>query len=187
MHVASRVNLISVCLIINYSIQTKLNILLEDINYNVKVETLKRHKFVRYLRAVSGFQGSIKEEIQPPKDAKEIFMGGGIIGSDVVKMGVFGTIEELFDQREYPHNEVTFAKSVRKYYSYYSSGTHEPIGFSKQPIIRLHHADVSYLYDENKLSAHTTSDYFSLWRCGTSNRHQTGFADTHQIVFYYRS
>ena len=193
--VAGRANLISVCITINYSIQVKLNVLLEDINYNVKVETLKRHKFVKF-SAKSSFRGSIKDGIQSPKDAKEIFMGGGIIGSDVVKMGVFGTTDELFDQREYPRNQDTAAKSVRKYYAYYDSGELEPIGFSKRQTIKLHDPDVSYPDDETKLSAYTAEsasliDTFgncTLWRCGSlTEENQTDFDDTFQIVFYYRT
>ena len=115
----------------------KLNVILEDINYNVKLETLKSHKFVEYFSENASFTGSIKDDMQPPKEAKEIFMGGGLIGSDVVKMGVFGTIQELFDQRVYPHRQDTEAKRVRKYYSYYDSGNLQPIGFSKIPTIRL--------------------------------------------------
>jgi len=110
------------------------------------------------------------------------------MGSDIIKMGVFGTIDELFDQREYPYNKDTEAKSVRKYYSYYSSGIFEPIGFSKTPNIRLYQVDVLNLDDESKLSAFTTYDSGALWRCGKSNwRDQTSdFRDTFRIVFYYR-
>ena len=165
----------------------ELNILLEDINYNVKVETLTSHNFVKYLSAKAKFDGYIKDDIQPPKDAKEIFMGGGIIGSDVVKMGVFGTIEELFDQREYPHNEIIAAKRVRKYYSYYDSGTGQPIGFSKTPSILLTPVDLSEMHNQTKLSAFTTDASRTIWRCGSSYYCHTDFKDTFQIVFYYRT
>ena len=149
---------------------------------------MKSHKFIKYFQAVANFSGSIKHDIQPPKDAKEIFMGGGHIGSDVVKMGVFGTIDELFDQRAYPRNQDTSAKRVRKYYAYYDSGKDEPIGFSKIPTINLHDADRSSLTNKTKLSA-VTSGYRTgtLYRCGASNASgQSRFMLTHQIVFYYR-
>jgi len=126
--------------------------------------------------------------MQPPKDAKEIFMGGGIIGSDVVKMGVFGTPEELFDQREYRHGEITEAKSVRKYYAYYDSKKLNPIGFSKTPTIYLHKGDTCNIHGETKLSALTSGNRIgTLFRCGSSNLlDQNDFGDTFQIVFYYR-
>ena len=166
----------------------ELNVLLEDINYHVEVETLKSHKFVEYFSAKANF-GYIKAGIQPPKDAKEIFMGGGIIGSDVVEMGVFGTIEELFDQREYPHHKETEAKRVRKYYSYYSSGRCQPIGFSKTPAINLCDGDAADPDNQTKLSAYTTYTRNTLWRCGSSNmsNNKTDFKNTFQIVFYYRT
>ena len=149
---------------------------------------MKTHKFVEYFSEKASFTGSIKDRIQPPKDAREIFMGGGIIGSDVVKMGVFGSIEELFDQREYPRNQDTAAKSVRNYYSYYSSGTAEAIGFSKTPTIHLRYADVSNIDDETKLSAFTTDACScTLWRCGSSNWRDPTFKDKFQIVFYCRT
>ena len=152
------------------------------------METLKRHKFVEYFNAKASVTGWIKYGIHPPADAKEIFMGGGIIGSDVVKMGVFGTPEELFDQREYPHRQDTEAKRVRKYYSYYDSGKLQPIGFSKSPTIRLQAVDVSEPDDETKLCAATTSDVCALWRCGSLNwNNSEDFEDTFQIVFYYRT
>ena len=154
------------------------------------METLKSHKFVQYFAKPSGFTGTIKDSIQPPKTAKEIFIGGGIIGSGVVKVGVFGTPKELLDQRKYPRNRDTQGKPVRKYYAYYDSGAGEPIGFSKIPTIRLDDdtPDGAYIYikDETKLSAFTTGD-FTLWRCGSSNwRDQDDFDDTYQIQFYYR-
>ena len=154
------------------------------------METLKSHKFVEYFSAKANFKRSIKSAIKPPKGAKEIFMGGGIVGCDVVKMGVFGTPEELFDQREHPHGEEahTEAKSVRKYYSYYDSGRCQPIGFSKSPTIRLNDVDNLDLTDKSKLSAVTTGARCTLWRCGTSNwRDPTDFDDTFKIVFYYRT
>ena len=172
-----------------YTIYT---ILLDDINYNIKVETLKSHKFVEYFSAEASFNGSIKHGIQPPKDAKLIFMGGGIIGSEAIKMGVFGTIEELFDQREYLRYQGTKAcrteaKRVRNYYSYYDSGTGQPIGFSKRPEIALHNVDISGRNDQSKLSAFTTGSGCTLSRCGTLNwENPTDFKDTFQIVFYYR-
>ena len=152
------------------------------------MKTLRRHNFVEYFSAKAGFTGSIEDRIQPPKDATEIFIGGGIIGSDIVKMGVFGNVEELFDQRKYPRDQDTEAKSVRKYHAYYDSGSGQPIGFSKTPTIRLKATDVSNPDDETKLCACASSGYLSLWRCGTStSSNQTDFGNTFQIVFYYRT
>ena len=167
----------------------KLNIFIDDINYNVNVETLKRHKFVEYFYAAGSFSGSIKDDIWPPRDAKEIFMGGGISGSNVVKMGVFGTTDELFDRRQYPRNRDTYAKRVRKYYSYYDSGHCKPFGFSKTSTIRLHNVDVSDLENKTKLSAcrDGTAGGCTIWRCGSSNLgNTTDFGDTFEMVFYYR-
>ena len=153
------------------------------------METLQSHKFVQYFSAKADFYGSITDDIKPPKYAKEIFMGGGIIGSKFVNMGVFGTPEELFDQRKYPHCQDTEAKSVRKYHAYYDSGFGQPIGFSKRPAIRLNGEDVLYRDDESKLSACTTDVYCrKLRRCGASNLdNPTNFHNTFQIVFYYRT
>ena len=151
------------------------------------METLTSHKFVEYFSAMASTK-YIKDGIQPPKDAKEIFMGGGIIGSNVLKMGVFGTTGELFDQREYRHYANANAKSVRKYYAYYDSGDNETIGFSKTPTICLSSADTSNTGDESKLSAHTTYRFGpSLWRCGATKSKPGNFDHTYQIVFYYHT
>jgi len=115
-------------------------------------------------------------------------MGGGIIESNVVKLGVFGSTDELFDQREYPHHQDTEAKSVRKYFAYYDSGAFQPIGFSKTPTIRLGSVDRSSLDDESKLSACTTDGGCTLWRCGALNmENKTDFNHQFQLVFYCRT
>ena len=103
-------------------------------------------------------------------------------------MGVFGTAEELFDQREYPRSQDTEAKRVRNYYAYYDSGEGEPIGFSKTPTIRLGSVDRSDLDDESKLSACTKTGGCTLWRCGAPNwENETDFKHQFKIVFYYRT
>jgi len=86
--------------------------------------------FTEYFSAQAS-DGPIKDGIQPPANAKEIFMGCGLIDSEVLKMGVFGFPEELFDQRSYQYCVGTNAKSVRGYHAYYSTTQNEPIGFSK--------------------------------------------------------
>ena len=80
----------------------------------------------------------IKYGMKPPANAKAIFMGCGPVDSAVLKMGVFGFPEELFDQRWYPDCEEEIkrkAKSVRLY-AYYSTDGSEPIGFSKGSTIK---------------------------------------------------
>ena len=126
-------------------------------------------------------------------------MGCGLMNSDVLKIGVFATPEELFDQRRYDHARYTNAKRVRNYYTYYSTRNLEPIGFSKGSRIYLYTEDVHDRSDETKLSARTTPNDNSLFRCGAysytylcrSGPCQSSavniFRSSYKIVFYYRT
>lgn len=130
--------------------------------------------------------GLIKDGMRPPENAKEIFMGGALIDSDVIMMGIFTTPDELFDQRVYPYGSEMKAKPVRQYYTYYSSAKIDGLGFSKQPTIKLTNVDAYNTLDENKLSVTTSNDY-GIYRCGRVWDNQTDFAKKHKTVFYYRS
>ena len=123
-----------------------------------------------------------------------------LLSSSVVKMGIVATTGELFDQRGYPHGTKTNAKPVRRFYTYYSTGSREPIGFSKTATVFLSNVDIcdtgivsdldcSDLNDDSRLSAHTVLDGRGLWRCGNVNSNINGadFSDIYEIVFYYRT
>ena len=99
-------------------------------------------------------------------------------------MGVFGTTDELLDQRYYPYGSDTEAKSVRKYFAYYSTGENQPIGFSNKRKIHLEAVDTYALRDTARLSACTIK--YGLWRCGAANAKSLDFFDKYKIVFYYR-
>ena len=119
--------------------------------------------------------------------------------SYVVKMGIVATTGELFDQREYNYNAESNAKPVRRFYTYYSSGASEPIGFSKTATVYLWNVDVcdsgnnhfnqpcDEPNDNSRLSASTVGN--GLWRCGNVNSNNNGadFIANYEIVFYYRT
>ena len=125
----------------------------------------------------------LKHGMQPPPNTKEVFMGCGAVGSNVLRMGVFGTPEELFDHRFYPQCLESNAKAVRNYHAYYATESSEGIGFSKGSTVNLCSADIYDYDDESKMSGHTSTTN-ALWRCG-SEPHD--FLDTFKIVFYSRS
>jgi len=157
----------------------------EDINYNIDVRELENCGFTEYFTHTNG-NGMIKDGMRPPENAKEIFMGGGLVDSDVLKMGIFATPDELFDQRDYPFGTETDAKPVRQYYTYYNTINKE-LGFSKQPTIKLAKVDPYDPLDDTKLSVTTSTDW-GIFRCGSydPNFNRTDFAEKHKTVFYYR-
>ena len=112
------------------------HLLLEDINYDIEVDTLAAYGFTEYFSA-KGSDPMIEAGMQPPANAKEVFMGCGPVGSKVLKMGVFGPPEELFDHTYYPHCTTTNAKAVRLYHAYYSTEGNNAIGFAKGPSVQL--------------------------------------------------
>ena len=159
----------------------------DDINYEINLETLQFHGFSQYFSSLAG-EINMKNDIQPPQGAREIFIGCGEINSDVLKMGAVGTPAELFDQREYPWDTETNAKAVRNYYAYYAKfdgRPYESIGFSKQQTIFLTSVDTYDKYDESKLSGYTVN-YQNLYRCGSVKPKPADFDTTFKIVFYYR-
>ena len=105
----------------------------------------------------TGKTGSIQSGIQPPKNAREIFMGCGNKESNVIKMGIIVEPEDLFDQRAYPSNQEVKAKKVKEFYTYYTSGKTNIIGFSGSPNININSYDQYNQADTTKLSADATS------------------------------
>ena len=118
-------------------------LVLADINYDIDVGELEKHGFTEYYSHTRG-NGEMKHGLQPPDGAKEIFMGGGLINSSILKMGIFASPDELFDQKDYADDTEVRAKRVRQYYAYYASMECEPIGFSKHAIVNLDPIDAVF-------------------------------------------
>jgi hypothetical protein len=157
----------------------------DDINYDVLPSTLRSLGFKEYFSTLA-ISGIIKDDMKPPLEAVEVFMGCGKVNSNVLQIGAVATPAELFDQRDYPYGVERDAKAVRSYYAYYNTDTFEVIGFSKPPTIKLASVDVYDYSDESKLSAVTTYNSYNLWRCGSANRWDTDFFTSFKIVFYSR-
>ena len=119
----------------------------------------------------------MEDAIQPPANAVEIFLGCASDDSDMLKIGVAATPDELFDLKNYPLQTETNGKAVRNFYTYYSNTA---IGFSNIPTIQLQQADVYDKTNESKLSGHTKAT--NLYRCGSTS-HSTSSV---KIMFFYR-
>ena len=134
----------------------------DDIMYNVSPQFLSQLGFKEYFSARADVY-DISNEIQPPPNSKDIFMGCGHIDNALLKMGIIVKTEELFDQQSYPHKEVTEGKKVKNFHTYYDNAFHEPIGFSGTPLVYLDSADTYDSYDTTKLSANTVTGSSSLF------------------------
>ena len=99
----------------------------------------------------------MEDAIQPPANAVEIFLGCGSDDSDMLKIGVAATPDELFDLKNYPLQTETNGKAVRNFYTYYSNTA---IGFSNIPTIQLQQADV---YDNDSTLATDTLGGSHAW------------------------
>jgi len=110
--------------------------------YNITTGWLEQNGFEQYLYATGDFD--IGRDILPPEDATEIFMGCGPVSDDMVQLGAVMKTSELFYVDDYPLNKVSSARPTRQFYSYFSSASREPIGFSKEENIYLGFYD---LYD----------------------------------------
>ena len=101
-------------------------------------------------------------------------------------MGAFATPTEWFDQKNYPVQKVSFAKSTRNYFTYYSTSKYEPIGFTNEPEIYLGYYDTYDGPAESKMSVTTDYPLSSLFRCGSLDTKPDDFKSTFKVVFYYR-
>ena len=70
----------------------------DDINYDIQPLTLRSYGFTEYFSSLAGMTG-MKNQMEPPQGALEVFIGCGEVDSDVLKMGAVATPAEIFDQR----------------------------------------------------------------------------------------
>ena len=102
-----------------------------------------------------------------------LFIGCGVKGSDFLRVGAFSTPAALFDLKAYPSlyfmkgYTATDATQNRNYFSYYSSGTGRPLGFTAWEQISLDTGIDTLTTDAAaRLSVSLTSMTWSLARCG---------------------
>ena len=108
---------------------------------NLQIETLSRLGFINYYKAKAGVR-QIESQIQPPAHATMVVMGCGD-RDGILDLAFVGSVQDLFNQKEYRHmgfDNATMVKSDA--FTYYSTSYRHPIGFSNVPGIFLHHFDV---------------------------------------------
>ena len=103
--------------------------------HNITTGWLQEHGFKQYVYATGEID--IGTDIFPPEDATEIFMGCGPVSETIIQLGAVMTTAELFYLDNYPSGEVASARRTRQFYSYFSNGPSEPIGFSHEEKVYL--------------------------------------------------
>ena len=128
----------------------------QNIMYNTKKDFLLKHGFEQYYNKPASYHNSaIRSEITPPDGTKLIFFGCGLVGSDVIDVGVVVEPAQLFDPQSYNYSEAGSAKAVRNFFLYDSTTTYHPMGFSKTKNIKLGAWDIESLSDQHRVSFFT--------------------------------
>ena len=124
--------------------------------YNTTNDFLIKHGFQQYYnQSASHHSSAIRSEITPPDGTKLIFFGCGLVGSDVIDVGVVVEPAQLFDQQSYNYNTPESAKAVRNFFVYDSTTSLQPLGFSKTKNIHFLSWDVESKSDQHRVSFFT--------------------------------
>ena len=139
--------------------------ILDNILQNVSRDYLISIGSSEYFRSLAD-NGPISSRMLPPEHAKEVFMECGNIEKNSYQIGIIVKKGDLFVKDHYTHEitEISYngyyttnARSTNKFYTYYSDGTHNPIGFSPDRSIDLSDNYDKYNYDDGlRLSAYTS-------------------------------
>ena len=129
-----------------------------------------------------------------------IFFGCGLVGSDVIDVGVVVEPAQLFDPKLDNFNKAGGSKAVRNFFLYDSTTELHPLRFSKTKTIKLAAWDTESRFDQHRLlffTGNVKTDIFnfslkhlaydggSLFRCGDKNwGTPTNFSAAYRAVFY---
>jgi len=170
----------------------------DDVMFGTTTDQLTAAGFKLYLKA-HHTEDHLGDRKFPPSGSSEIFVGCGRTGDidTFIKLGAVMTEDELFQKKSYPTSTVVSAQPVKNFFTYYSSNTREPWGFSGEKNIYLGFYDrydcqrTSDCEKTSQLDKHRlcvlddASGDWGLIRCGEYIA-SYGPLDDFTLVMYYR-
>jgi len=170
------------------------------IHRNMTEETLQENGFAKYFSVAAHENGPrLMDYLRSHPQTPELFIG--CKHKDLNEtLGIFITPKDLYLQTHFKYFDVSWARSNRHYYVYYSDTYGEPFGFSEDQRIRLQGSDefdcasqglpaakcAPENMDDHRMSAATTLKSISLYRCGKNSKMNTpGFANNYETVGFY--
>jgi len=170
------------------------------IHRNMTEKTLQENGYAKYFSVAADKSGPrLMDYLRSHPEAPEIFVGCKHKQLNET-LGVFITPKDLYLQTKFNYFDLSYARSNREYYVYYSDTYGEPFGFSEDQRIRLQGSDEFDCHsqglpasmcapenmDDHRMSAATTLRSISLIRCGKNSKSNTpGFLSNYETVGYY--
>ncbi|CBY32264.1 unnamed protein product [Oikopleura dioica] len=170
------------------------------IHRNMTEKTLQDNGFAKYFEIGAREPGPrLNDFLRSHPQTPELFIGckHKLLNET---LGIFISPKDLYLQTHFTYFDLSYARSNREYYVYYSDTYGEPFGFTEDQRIRLQGSDefdchnqglpaskcAPEMMDDHRMTAATTMGSISLLRCGKNSKSNTqSFVANYETVGFY--